>query len=149
QASYLPNSFPTMNKEEQTVWNISAWELGYEKTIKSLKATPNKALVIFDTTAAKAVNILPLIELAKKHDHMVFYVVIHANLTQRITRTNDPQLLRDLEKSYAQDLKITIPSLKKNADKFLLVKNTGDAGYQEMTRGAQHVTKHVNFVREH
>jgi len=142
--SFIPNDI----KGDLSIWQISAWELGYEKAENAIKRLPNKVLVIFDTAASKLSIMEPMIELAKEHGHAFIYVLIHADLNDRLPRTTNPDKLKELEPHYAGNLKDTIPILKDKSDKFVLVKNTsGNNGYKAIYNGAEKVTNFIKSIR--
>lgn len=146
--TWLPDNFDTMDDLTRSVWMTSAWEYGYEKTTEFLQRAPNKACIIFDTAAAKFVVMKPLLDFAKKKKHDLIYVFVDADLEERKTRTDDPNLLNKLEASYTVDFKHTVPAIKKMSDKFLLVKNSGETGYQEMDNAIESLCQYIKSVRD-
>ena len=145
---YLPDDFDTMYEGDRMMWMTSAWSIGYEKAEEAIKKLPNKALIIFDTTASKISSIKPLIKSAKENDHKIIYVLVHAQLEDRIERTNDVNKLIELEKNYTYNLRTSIPIIKKMSDKFILIKNiNGDPGQQAIRQGADKIALYIKIIR--
>lgn len=146
---WLPDNYESMPDRERSIWMTSAWELACEKLTEYSEKVPNKALVIFDTAAAKSLLVEPMVNFAKKKGHSIIYAFVEASLEDRLKRTDEPGLLEDLQVGYTLDFKHTIPVLKKTSDKFVLVKNNnGEAGYQAMDKGIEELAQYINQIRE-
>lgn len=146
---WLPDDYSSMSDRDRSIWMTSAWELACEKLTEYSQKAPNKALIIFDTAAAKSLLIEPMIRFARKNGHNILYAFVDASLKDRQKRTDEPGVLESLQSGYSLDFKHTIPVLKKASDKFVLIKNSnGEAGYRAMEEGIEQLAQYIKQIRE-
>jgi len=137
--SLLPENYEKLNKDEQSQYNISSWEVCIEEAYRTLVDKDNKTLIILDTAAAKLQRMRPLFALAHKKRHTIIYAYVHSNFEERQSRTSND--LSEYENDYAGSFKVAMPHLKRFAHKFMIIRNPNDAEYIDLKKSSGLVVK--------
>lgn len=124
----LPDDYESLSSDNQSLYNISAWEVCFEKAIELLGSKSNESAIIFDSAAAKFLTILPLLKKAKSRNHNILYVFMNAKKDDRLSWSTDfsKNIIEKLDKSYIIDFKVTLPAIEKSVDKLMIINNGKD-----------------------
>lgn len=143
--SALPEEYESFDQPTKQIWNVSAWEVGYDHTVLALSENADKTVVVFDTAASKSAPLEPLVKKAQQYGHHVLYVFVHSNINDRKVRSNNSDQLRLWESNYASEFKTTIPALTKMADRSWVVKNVG-TDLAGINRSVNQIAKYVEAI---
>lgn len=122
---FYPVGYDRLPQESQTAIATSAWEVCHAKTEELISTKPNNTLIIFDTAAKRLMHMHPLFVKAQTRGHFIAYAFVAASAAdckrRAGSRWND-----QFEDDYAHHFAITVPTLRKLSDLFVLIKNDDD-----------------------
>jgi len=141
---YYLEEYEELDKDEKTAVAVEAWEMALEQTTKSINAAPNAALIILDTCCSKALHMRPLLNNSKLKGHDTLMVFMSTAQKARFLRSNDKNI-KNYEESYRINFLSTLPVLKKLADHFVIINNSGDES--EICKHAKNLSDKIKSIR--
>ena len=120
--NFYVENFEDLDDDEKSAVGITAWEMSIERAHKCLDLLSNEALIILDTCCAKFNTIQSLISDAKNSGHKMYCVFVNSSIENRKIRASGKNI-ESFEQRYAEDFLHTLPKLKEESDKFMIVHN--------------------------
>ena len=132
---YLPDDIDDLSEEEQRRWRVASWEvcLNY---VKGALHEPNSKLVILDTAAASSLALHEIFTFAKVKGHYIVHVFMVSKISECKERAGGQWIGKEAAIKYADRFKVSVPELRKLSDEYLVVKNTGTDGLQNIEKAA-------------
>jgi tRNA uridine 5-carbamoylmethylation protein Kti12 len=124
-ASFRPPEYDTISSEDQSRARIASWEVAQEQLTDSM-VEPDGTIIIFDTCAAKAKNMLQHFVTARANNHQIMYVFMATTLTDCRKRSGSQWPSQEVIDGYARDFNESLPRLRKTSDRFFVIKNIDD-----------------------
>lgn len=102
---------------------LCAWQVAYEKLLKSITSEPPDKIIIFDTCASRSTTISEISAAASITRHRTCLIFIHAEVQVCLVRAGDEvdlQTIRDYEQKFVNSLRES----RAYCDNFVVINNT-------------------------